>query len=194
MKSDWVSGQVESGHKFDLRNLSEGTEGSRKLSRLLWGAFFLGTVGIIAISSIAAALGTVLVERAFEVDLIGLVFGAMFFLIYVAQGPSPVASQLDDSSLRFTLPNGTILSRRWDDPRFELKVKEWSSSHRAGGDFDFVHEIMGRPNPTIPITPELFAAIMNETRKHGLDVTIKQSSGPFRTGFMQYTIRAARRA
>jgi len=193
MKSELASFRAEGASEFDLRNLSEGTEGGRRLSRLLWGAFFLGTVGIIVIASIAAGVGLVLIGRALLVDVIGVVFCILFFMVYLAQGPSPVASQLDDSSLRFTLPSGTIVTRRWDDPRFKLRVKEWSNSHRAGSDFPFVHEIMGRPSPTIPITPELFAAIMSKVREHGLDVTIKQSSGPFGTDFMEYTVRAARR-
>ena len=88
MKSELVSFRAEGASEFDLRNLSEGTEGGRRLSRLLWGAFFLGTVGIIVIASIAAGVGLVLIGRALLVDAIGVVFCSLFFMVYLAQGPS----------------------------------------------------------------------------------------------------------
>jgi hypothetical protein len=180
------------GH-FDLTGLTSGLEGVRRWARAFYALLVLATVGSTVFFTAWGALRGAQTIRIVEIDFLGAVFTTLFVLIYIAEGPSPVKATIDQVSLRFSMPDGRMSVHRWESPGLRLTVKEWNSYHRNGGDFAFIHEVMGRPFPTIPVTPECFSAIISEARRHHLDVRVQQLRGSFGNGLTKYVIRAKRR-
>jgi len=183
-----------SSRTYDLHSVANWGAKRRRWARNIWGGMGLLIIAVVAYWNVEGALGVYLLGRVLVIDLLGASFVALIFTGYNLQGPVATSSTIDGSSLSFTAPNGRKTVLDWGDSRFRLKIREWDSSHRAGGDYPFIHEKMGGLGPSTPLTPEFFSGIMTEVRKRNLLVEVRKFPGPFRSGFTEYTIRAPRPA